>query len=360
MCVGFVSPIPCAALDALSAAVHVGCLQNIACRRRPRSLTPSPLAHPAPPELPSTPGNARRCARPTASSSAAAAVTHAARRVDDTLARIATARLVLCVRLGDRDAALAAAEAAVRGGVAVVEVTMTVPDAPWVIRELSARCPAALVGAGTVLTVAQAEASAAAGARFALSPVTDAAVVRACAELGVLAVPGAGTVTEVYRAWADTGARLVKVFPVSACGGVGFVRALGGPLADIPLLPSSGIEICDAPDYLAEQNVVAIGASKQILLPDAVKRGDWGAITTAARAWVATTALASVPGGTSGTASVPRASALPLSSLFSGSVESSAHVRAVDVKVEDENSRTTNDAALRTSIVDGNCAPEAG
>jgi 2-dehydro-3-deoxyphosphogluconate aldolase / (4S)-4-hydroxy-2-oxoglutarate aldolase len=208
------------------------------------------------------------------------------RRVDDALARICEARLVLCVRLDNRDAALAATEAAVQGGVRVVEVTMTVPDAPWVMRELAERWPDVLVGAGTVLTVDQAKLAAAAGARFVLSPVTDAAVVSVCSVLGVLAVPGAATATEIYRAWADAGARLVKVFPVSTCGGAGFVRALGGPLGDIPLLPTSGIAISEVHEYLTEANVVAIGASHQILLPGAVQGGDWAAVTEAARQWV--------------------------------------------------------------------------
>jgi 2-dehydro-3-deoxyphosphogluconate aldolase / (4S)-4-hydroxy-2-oxoglutarate aldolase len=170
--------------------------------------------------------------------------------------------------------------------VRVVEVTMTVPDAPWVMRELAERWPDVLVGAGTVLTVDQAKLAAAAGARFVLSPVTDAAVVSVCSVLGVLAVPGAATATEIYRAWADAGARLVKVFPVSTCGGAGFVRALGGPLGDIPLLPTSGIAISEVHEYLTEANVVAIGASHQILLPGAVQGGDWAAVTEAARQWV--------------------------------------------------------------------------
>jgi 2-dehydro-3-deoxyphosphogluconate aldolase / (4S)-4-hydroxy-2-oxoglutarate aldolase len=199
---------------------------------------------------------------------------------------------VLCVRLGDAETALAAAEAAVRGGLRCIEIAMTTPDAAGVMLALADRCPHATVGAGTVLTVADAAAAAAAGARFALSPVTDAAVVRWCAEAGVLAVPGAATPTEVWAAAGGAGAALVKVWPVRAAGGLRLVRSLGGPLGGVRLLPSGGIAAGAAAAYLRERNVWAVGASAQVLEPGAVGRRDWDAVAANARVWAGIAAAA--------------------------------------------------------------------
>lgn len=162
---------------------------------------------------------------------------------------------------------------------------MTTPDAPALIAALAARCPDAHVGAGTVLTVAQADAAAAAGARFALSPAVDGDVIARLHAHGVLAVPGAATPTEVATAAGRCGARLVKLFPAALVGGLGLVRALQGPLSHVPLLPTSGIALGDAGAYLAERNVAAVGASRQVLEPGAVARRDWDAVAENARLW---------------------------------------------------------------------------
>lgn len=207
--------------------------------------------------------------------------------MDASLAAIRASPVVLCVRMSDPAVALEAACAAVRGGIRCIEITMTTPDAPAVISALAARCPCAHVGAGTVLTPAQADLAAAAGARFALSPAVDADVVALLHAAGVLAVPGAATPTEVAHAAGRCGARLVKVFPAALVGGVGFVRALGGPLGHVPLLPTSGIALADAGAYLAEANVAAVGASRQVLEPAAVARRDWDAVAENARRWMA-------------------------------------------------------------------------
>lgn len=101
----------------------------------------------------------------------------------------------------------------------------------------------------------------------------------------MLFVPGAATPTEIHDAFQHAGARLVKVFPVNLCGGVNFVEAMQGPLGHIPLLPTSGIDLESLPKYLAARNVWAVGASRQILLKDALTRGDWDTITERARIW---------------------------------------------------------------------------
>lgn len=208
-----------------------------------------------------------------------------AQTIDGTLHAVRAARVVLCVRLSDPALALRAAAAAVAGGLRGVEIAMTMPGAAGVMRELIDAFPDVVVGAGSVLSVAQAEEAADAGARFALSPVCDAGVVNACHARGLLAVPGAATPTECWRAFYGAGARCVKVFPIDVCGGVGFVNAMRGPLPDVLLLPTSGVDLGNLKQYMAAENVAAVGASRQILLKEALDNRDWDTITRRARVW---------------------------------------------------------------------------
>ena len=166
--------------------------------------------------------------------------------------------------------------AAARGGVRVLELTLTTPGA---LEAIAALAPDgdSLVGAGTVLTVEHAQAVARAGARFAMSPVHDAAVLRECEALGVLFVPGAASPTEILAAHRD-GARLVKVFPSGPLGGPAFLRRVRGPLPEIPLVPTSGPDAETIADYVAA-GAVAVGVG-----PDVLGDGlDLGAIEERAR-----------------------------------------------------------------------------
>lgn len=207
-------------------------------------------------------------------------------RIEASFEIIRSYPVVLCVRMGDPDVALEAAVAAVQGGLRCIEITMTTPNATEIMRALSKRCPDAFVGAGTVLTLQNADAAFEAGARFALSPVVDTKIIRYCNELGMLAVPGAATPTEIYKAYEEGGARLVKIFPVNLCGGLEFVRAMKGPLPQVPLLPTSGIDLMALPNYLLCDNVLAIGASRQILQDSAIRQRQWDVITENARTWM--------------------------------------------------------------------------
>jgi len=133
---------------------------------------------------------------------------------------------------------MGACRAAVRGGIRVLEITLTTPSALETIAVLS-REPGVIAGAGTVLTADDARAVARAGGRFALSPVFDAGAMDEARRLGLLAIPGAGSATEILAAHRN-GAPIVKVFPSGALGGPEFLRAVRGPFPAIPLLPTSG------------------------------------------------------------------------------------------------------------------------
>ncbi|MFO7653528.1 MAG: bifunctional 4-hydroxy-2-oxoglutarate aldolase/2-dehydro-3-deoxy-phosphogluconate aldolase [Candidatus Krumholzibacteriia bacterium] len=176
-------------------------------------------------------------------------------------------RAILCLRFTSGERLVESARAAARGGLRVVELTLTTPGALEAMAELSkahgqdrqnpGHQGELLVGGGTVLTRDDVEAVAAAGGRFALSPVFDPDVIAAARECGLLAIPGAATPTEIHAAW-RSGARAVKVFPSGALGGPAFLRAVRGPLPQVPLIPTSGPTAATAADYLAA-GAVAVG-----------------------------------------------------------------------------------------------------
>jgi 2-dehydro-3-deoxyphosphogluconate aldolase / (4S)-4-hydroxy-2-oxoglutarate aldolase len=159
-------------------------------------------------------------------------------------------RLVAIMRRTEASAAVATAEALVRGGIPTLEVTCDSPDAMDMIRVISNALGArAFVGAGTVLDAATARAALDAGARFLVSPHIDADLVRSFAERGVAWIPGAFTATEVLTAW-RAGAVVVKLFPAGSVG-PGYIKDLLGPLRSIPLLPTGGVTVDNAAEFLA-------------------------------------------------------------------------------------------------------------
>jgi 2-dehydro-3-deoxyphosphogluconate aldolase/(4S)-4-hydroxy-2-oxoglutarate aldolase len=171
----------------------------------------------------------------------------------------------LCVRLGPAAPLVEACMAAVRGGLSLLEITLTTPGALRAIEALS-RENGAIPGGGTVLTPDEVRAVAEAGGRFVLSPVFDRAVVDEAHRLGLLAVPGASTPTEILAAHRH-GARMVKVFPAAALGGAAYLRAIRGPLPDIPLVPTNGITAATIADYVAAGAVV-VGVGGEVFPPN--------------------------------------------------------------------------------------------
>ena len=151
------------------------------------------------------------------------------------------------LRTHDPGLAREAMAAAVRGGFRVVEITLSFPEATDVIRDL-ARDPHLLVGAGTVLTPEQAQASVAAGARFLVSPVCDLAVIAWAHRLGVVPIPGTATPTEMWQAH-RAGVEVVKLFP-AAEKGPDYVRACLGPMPFLRIVPTSGVTEANAAEFL--------------------------------------------------------------------------------------------------------------
>ncbi len=203
--------------------------------------------------------------------------------IDDVVAAIRDARVIAILRATDREVGRAALAAAVRGGCRALEVTTTTPGVHELIAELAAD-PRLIVGAGTVLTVEQARACAVAGARFLVSPVTDAAVIAEATALGCAALPGGHTPTELHAAY-RAGAPLQKLFPAPA-GGPEWLRAVLAPLPMLRVVPTHGVDADNAAAWLAA-GAFAVGGVRAVFHPDDLAARAYDRVEARARAMIA-------------------------------------------------------------------------
>lgn len=201
------------------------------------------------------------------------------------LERITTTGLIPVIRARSVDEAAQVVAAIQAGGLSVLEITMTVPDAVALIRELTKRAPDALVGAGTVLDATTARECIDAGARFVVSPALDLETIKACRDAGVAVLPGALTPTEVVTAW-KAGADLVKVFPAGAVGGASYIKSLKAPLPQIGLVPTGGVSLQTAKAFL-EAGASALGVGADLVDLAALRTGNAALVTERAKAYLA-------------------------------------------------------------------------
>ncbi|NUB93621.1 bifunctional 4-hydroxy-2-oxoglutarate aldolase/2-dehydro-3-deoxy-phosphogluconate aldolase [Haloterrigena sp. SYSU A121-1] len=183
----------------------------------------------------------------------------------------------------DPDSAIDVASAVVDGGVTALEVTADTENVVETIDTLSSRFDDVLVGAGTVLDAETARAVQLAGAEFLVTPTVDTDVIEVSNRYGTPIASGAFTPTEALRAY-EAGADFVKVFPAKT-GGPEHVAAIGGPLSQIPLVPTGGVGPSNADAYI-EAGAVAVGAGSAIVEDEAVATEDYGRITENARRMV--------------------------------------------------------------------------
>ena len=174
------------------------------------------------------------------------------------------------------------AQALVAGGVRVLEVTLRTLVALQCMREIVRAVPGAIVGAGTIRSVADAEAAKDVGCQFGVSPGYSTNIGHACRNMGLPLLPGVATASEVMAASAD-GYNFLKFFPATAAGGIPMLKALAGPFTDVVFCPTGGITPETAPQFLALANVKVFGGS-WLTPQDAVDAGDWARITQLARA----------------------------------------------------------------------------
>ena len=190
------------------------------------------------------------------------------------------------LRTNDQEKAALAMEAAIRGGFRIIEFTLTVPGVYDLVRDFSSR-QELVVGTGTVMDTDQAQKSVEAGARFLVSPVVDEAVIGAANELGVAAMPGTHTPTEMLRAH-RAGAQLCKLFP-SPSGGPDWVRSVLGPMPFLKIVPTNGVDHHNAGEWIAA-GAFAAGFVAPLFVAADIAAGRWDAIEERARQCIAAVA----------------------------------------------------------------------
>ena len=188
---------------------------------------------------------------------------------EEVISQIERRGILPCARVTAPDDARFAADTLYSSGIPVIEITLTMPEAPNVIYDLANRYPDLAVGAGTVLDEESARRCVEAGARFLTSPGFIPEVVAYAKNANVVVIPGALTPTEVIMAW-KAGADFVKIFPAAVVGGDQYVRALKVPLPQIPLIVTGGVNQLTAFDYILA-GAAAIGASKELLPKEALR-----------------------------------------------------------------------------------------
>lgn len=200
--------------------------------------------------------------------------------------RIMEIGIVPVVRAASAREARMAADAVCEGGISIVEITMTVPGAVEVIRELTKSSSGdVLVGAGTVINVEAARQCLDAGAQFLVSPGLNLQVVQLAAAERKLMMAGALTPTEIITAW-EAGSDFVKVFPCGQVGGAKYIRALKGPLPQVPLVPTGGVNLATAAEFI-EAGAAALGVGGELVQAEVLKSGKPEIIVENARKFLA-------------------------------------------------------------------------
>ena len=201
------------------------------------------------------------------------------------LATIREVGIIPVIRVGDADTAECVAEALLAAGLAIAEVTLSVPNAERVITSIVKKYgDQVLVGAGTVTDADGAQRALGAGARFIVTPCLVPEVISAARNSDVAVLPGAFTPTEIFTAH-QLGGDMIKVFPIGTAGAA-YVRSLRGPFPDIPLVPTGGVTLENI-GQLFEAGAVAVGVGSELIPRDAIARGDYAAIGAMARKFLA-------------------------------------------------------------------------
>ena len=204
---------------------------------------------------------------------------------DKNLQTITDCGVVAIVRVSSAREAVDVCMAIARGGVTPIEVTMTVPGAIDAIREFKSTVKEeVLIGAGTVLDPETARACILAGADFIVSPTLNLEVIKVCRRYSKIIIPGTFTPTEILTAW-EAGADIVKVFPASV-GGPGYLKDIMGPLPQVKLVPTGGVNLETTPEFI-KAGAVAVAAGSSLVDKKAVSEQNWDAITETARKFVA-------------------------------------------------------------------------
>ncbi len=204
---------------------------------------------------------------------------------EEVVRRVRATGLIAILRHTEASRAIDTAEALVAAGADVVEVTLNTAGAIGMLQAIAARFGDRLVvGAGTVLSADRAREAIDAGASLIVCPHLDEAIVRCAANRNVASIPGSFTPTEIFRAW-TAGASMVKVFPAGPVG-PRYIRDVLAPLNDIPLVPTGGVTLENAAEFI-RAGAAALGLGSALVDPKLVAAGEFDQLTATARAFLA-------------------------------------------------------------------------
>ena len=195
---------------------------------------------------------------------------------EDWLKFVKQERIIAVIRSPDFSTGRKMAQAVAAGGIKLIEITAN-SDRPWaLIERLRAELPYCSIGAGTVLTRSDVLSAIAGGAEYIFTPHLDFSLIKAANTSEIPIVPGALTPTEIITAW-QSGATAVKVFPIQSVGGASYLQVLQGPIGHIPLIPTGGVTVVNAPDFLAA-GAIAVGIAGSLFPQAEILQADWQSI----------------------------------------------------------------------------------
>lgn len=190
-------------------------------------------------------------------------------------------RAIAVIRAPNMEIGRQMAHAVASGGMQLIEITWNSDKAPELIGCLRSELPACTIGTGTLLKMEHLHHAIAAGSQFLFTPHTDPAMIQAAYGSCVPIIPGALTPTEIVTAW-QAGASCVKIYPIQAVGGASYIRSLQGPLGDIPLIPTGGVTMQNAQEFL-KAGAIAVGLAGDLFPQQLVASSDWDAIALRAK-----------------------------------------------------------------------------
>jgi 2-dehydro-3-deoxyphosphogluconate aldolase/(4S)-4-hydroxy-2-oxoglutarate aldolase len=193
------------------------------------------------------------------------------------LSLVQSQRVIAVIRAPELTVGLQMAQAVAAGGIRLIEITWNSDQAAKLVHHLRTELPDCLIGAGTLVSPDQLWEAVAAGAAFLFMPHSNPEMIQTAVSQQVPVIPGALSPTEIMTAW-QLGATAIKVFPIQSVGGASYVRHLKGPLEQIPLIPTGGITLDNAREFI-ESGAIAVGISGQLFPPEAMAADRWMEIT---------------------------------------------------------------------------------
>ncbi|MDJ0676587.1 MAG: bifunctional 4-hydroxy-2-oxoglutarate aldolase/2-dehydro-3-deoxy-phosphogluconate aldolase [Calothrix sp. MO_167.B42] len=190
-------------------------------------------------------------------------------------------RAIAVIRAPEKELGYQMAMAVASGGMRLIEITWNTAQAATLISQLRSELPQCCIGTGTLLNMNHLKDAIACGAQFLFTPHVDPQMIELAQSSGIPVIPGALTPTEIVTAW-ERGASCVKVFPVQAVGGVNYIKGLQGPLGQIPLIPTGGVNLDNARQFI-QAGAIAVGLSGQLFPQSSLSSGNWQSISQTAR-----------------------------------------------------------------------------